>query len=41
MAIRQIPQNTEAEMAALGSAFLSASAKDKICEELLEEMFYY
>ena len=40
MAIRQIPQNTEAEMAALGSAFLSSSAKDKICEELLEEMFY-
>lgn len=40
MAIRQIPQNTEAEMAVLGSAFLSISAKDKICEELLEEMFY-
>ncbi len=40
MAIRQIPQNTEAEMAALGSAFLSTSAKDKICEELLTEMFY-
>lgn len=40
MAIRQIPQNTEAEMAALGSAFLSPSAKDKICEELSEEMFF-
>lgn len=40
MAIRQIPQNIEAEMAVLGSAFLATSAKDKVCEELISEMFY-
>ncbi|HOP65610.1 MAG TPA: replicative DNA helicase [Bacilli bacterium] len=40
MATRQIPQNLEAEMAVLGSAFLAVPAKDKICEELNGDMFY-
>lgn len=40
MAVRQIPQNTEAEMAVLGSVFLSVNAKEKVCEELSDEMFY-
>lgn len=36
---RKIPQNLEAEMAVLGSAFLTNYALDKVCEELLPEMF--
>ena len=39
MAERKMPQNFEAEMAVLGSAFLTNYALDKICEELLPEMF--
>ena len=39
MAERKIPQNLEAEMAVLGSAFLTNYAFDKVCEELSEEMF--
>ena len=37
---RKIPQNLEAEMAVLGSAFLTNYALDKVCEELLPEMFH-
>ena len=39
MAERKIPQNLEAEMAVLGSAFLTNYAFDKVCEGLSEEMF--
>ncbi len=37
---RKVPQNLEAEMAVLGSAFLTGYALDKICEELQPEMFF-
>ena len=36
---RKFPQNLEAEMAVLGSAFLTNYALEKICEELIPEMF--
>ena len=39
MAERRVPQNLEAEMAVLGSAFLTNYAFDKVCEELTAEMF--
>ena len=37
---RKEPQNIEAEINALGCAFLSKDALDKVCEELTSEMFY-
>lgn len=37
---RKEPQNIEAEINALGCAFLSKEALDKVCEELTSEMFY-
>lgn len=37
---RKMPQNLEAEMAVLGSAFLTTYALEKVCEELLPEMFF-
>lgn len=37
---RKEPQNIEAEINALGCAFLSKSALDKLCEELTIPMFY-
>ena len=37
---RKEPQNLEAEINALGCAFLNKSALDKVCEELTGEMFY-
>ncbi len=37
---RKEPQNIDAEINALGSAFLSVSVLDKICEELTEDMFF-
>ena len=40
MAERKLPQNSEAEMNALGSAFLTNNALDKVCEELTSDMFY-
>ncbi len=40
MAERKMPQNLEAEMAVLGSAFLTNYALDKLCEELLPDMFF-
>lgn len=40
MAERNIPQSKEAEKAVLGSAFLSKTALQKICDELLPEHFY-
>lgn len=40
MASRKLPQNIEAEMEILGSAFLSTYALEKICEELNPDMFF-
>lgn len=40
MAERNIPQSKEAEKAVLGSAFLSKTAFQKICDELSPEHFY-
>ena len=37
---RKEPQNLEAEINALGCAFLSKDALDKVCEELTSDMFY-
>ncbi len=37
---RKEPQNIEAEINALGCAFLNKSALDKVCEELSADMFY-
>lgn len=37
---RKEPQNLDAEINALGCAFLSKEALDKICEELISDMFY-
>ena len=39
MAERKMPQNLEAEMMALGCAFFTHYALDKLCEELESEMF--
>ncbi len=39
MVERKLPQNLEAEMAVLGSAFLTNYALDKVCEELSSDMF--
>lgn len=40
MAERKIPQSLEAEKAVLGSAFLSKTALQKICDELSSDYFY-
>lgn len=40
MAERNIPSSIEAEKAVLGSAFLSKSALQKICDELTSDAFY-
>lgn len=40
MATRKIPQNLDAEMSVLGSCLIMASAADKVCEELIGEMFF-
>lgn len=40
MAERKMPQNLDAEMAILGSCFLSSYALDKVCEEVTSDMFY-
>ena len=40
MAERNIPQSLEAEKAVLGSAFLSKTALQKMCDELSVEHFY-
>lgn len=37
---RKEPQNIEAEINALGCAFLSKNALDKVCEELTSNMFF-
>lgn len=37
---RKEPQNIEAEINALGCAFLNKSALDKVCEDLSVDMFY-
>ena len=37
---RKEPQNIDAEINALGCAFLSKEALDKVCEELTSDMFY-
>lgn len=40
MAARQLPQNLDAEMSVLGICFLNEYSLDKVCEELLPEMFF-
>jgi replicative DNA helicase len=40
MASRKLPQNLDAEMSVLGICFLNEYALDKVCEELLSEMFF-
>ena len=40
MAQRKLPQNLDAEMSVLGICFLNEYALDKICEDLLPEMFF-
>ncbi len=40
MAVKNEPQNIEAEINALGCAFVNASSLEKICEELTSDMFY-
>ena len=40
MAERKVPQSLDAEKAVLGSAFLSKTALQKICDELSSEHFY-
>lgn len=40
MANRRMPQNLDAEMAVLGTAFIKEDIIDKLCDELTVEMFY-
>lgn len=40
MAVKQMPQNTEAEMSVLGVCFLNKYALEKVCEEVDTAMFY-
>ena len=40
MALKKEPQNLEAEINALGCAFVNDSSLEKVCEELISEMFY-
>ena len=40
MAVKQMPQNIEAEMSVLGVCFLNKTALEKVVEETTEEMFY-
>lgn len=38
--IKEEPKNLEAEMCVLGCAYMSASALEKVCDELSSDMFY-
>ena len=40
MAVKQMPQNNEAEMSVLGVCFLNKYALEKVCEEVNDSMFY-
>ena len=40
MAVKQMPQNVEAEMSVLGVCFLNKYALEKVCEEVNATMFY-
>lgn len=40
MALKKDPQNLEAEINALGCAFVNETSLEKVCEELISEMFY-
>jgi len=40
MATRKMPQNLEAEMSVLSACLLMPSAADKVCEELIADMFF-
>ncbi len=40
MALREIPNNKEAEMSVLGATFLDRNALVKVCESTTEEMYY-
>ena len=41
MATRKLPQNLDAEMSVLGICFLNEYALDKVCEDLIPEMFLF
>ena len=41
MAIKEIPNNIEAEQAVIGSMFLEKNALQKACEVLNPEAFYF
>ena len=40
MAARKMPQNLEAEKSVLAACLLTKSAADKVCEEMIPEMFF-
>ena len=40
MAVKQMPQNIEAEMSVLGVCFMTKSALEKVCEDVNEYMFF-
>lgn len=40
MSTRKIPQNLDAEMSVLSACLLMPSATDKVCEELIPDMFF-
>lgn len=40
MPARKMPQNLDAEMSVLSACLLMTSAADKVCEEMVPEMFY-
>ncbi len=40
MALKKEPQNLEAEINALGCAFVNEASLEKVCEELIGEMFF-
>ena len=40
MAVKQMPQNNEAEMSVLGVCFLNKYALEKVCENVDDSMFY-
>ena len=40
MAGRKMPQNIEAEMSVLAACLLMKSAADKVCEDMIPDMFF-
>ena len=41
MAVKEIPNNPEAEQAVIGSMFLEKNALQRACESLTKDSFYY